>query len=384
MEKKKGSWGWRVFRIHVDKTNRKRLKEIFNDVIDGHARTKGTLLYREAWISEWQNVLKMVKEAGKRTMPNPPAVYLPLRFKMPDGTIRGNKSSPCVIDLSKCELNIPSYDVKVPLRKSVCRELIEENCIEARPDFVVQITRKGFLRLIAKRENIGRKQDMEQQRTLLICFDENTSHGLFTTLVSFDGENIKVARGPTFKPPNATFLRRVSAKLQSIAGKKTTDQILGLWLTPERARDFYRKYLSKEKRLNQEWKRRVVAWIRKTFRDAIKENRKVVILIDEVTYFTAHNGRIRRVSKLLRNLSLYEGAQFLSLRASGKFCPKCGSKGVEVAKRIFRCQKCGLEWNRDRMATFALALAYAKITKNEALRKALLRWLEEHPKALLS
>jgi hypothetical protein len=35
------------------------------------------------------------------------------------------------------------------------------------------------------------------------------------------------------------------------------------------------------------------------------------------------------------------------------------------------------------MATFALALNYAKITENEALRKALLEWLNEHPQSAL-
>jgi transposase len=59
-------------------------------------------------------------------------------------------------------------------------------------------------------------------------------------------------------------------------------------------------------------------------------------------------------------------------------------RAVEVARRIFKCPKCGLEWHRDRMATFTLALNYAKITENEALRKALLEWLNEHPRALLS
>jgi hypothetical protein len=368
--------------VHVNNNLLPRLRQLFKDIIDMRVRTKGMLVYREAWISEWQNVMKMVKEAGRRTVPNPPAVYLPVRFKMPDG-IRGNKNSPCVVDLSKCELNIPSYDVKVKLRKVPCRELIEENCIEARPDFVVQITRKGFLRLIAKRENIGRKQDMEQQRTLLICFDENTSHGLVSTLVNFDGENIKVARGPTFKPPNATFPRRVSAKLQSIVGNKTI-HYFGLWLTPERTKDLIREIGNKEKRLNKQWKKGVVAWLRKQIREAKREDREVVILIDEVVGSTMHNGLIRRVSKLLRNLANYEGAEYLSLRASGKYCPRCRVRGMEVAQRIFRCQKCGLEWNRDRMATFVLALAYAKITKNEALHKALLKWLEEHPKALLS
>jgi ribosomal protein S27AE len=93
---------------------------------------------------------------------------------------------------------------------------------------------------------------------------------------------------------------------------------------------------------------------------------------------------MRRVTKRLRNLCAYEGAEYKPLRASGKLCPRCGAMGVEVAHRVYRCPRCGLEWNRDRCATFMLALEYAKITGNEALHKALLEWLEEHPRALLS
>jgi len=103
-----------------------------------------------------------------------------------------------------------------------------------------------------------------------------------------------------------------------------------------------------------------------------------------VTAKTAQSGMLRRVSERLRNLCLYEGAEYVPLRASGRYCPRCNAMGVEVARRIFKCPKCGLQWHRDRMATFTLALNYAKLTENEALRKALLKWLEEHPRALLS
>jgi hypothetical protein len=180
--------GFRVFMVHVDRANMERLRQLFRDFADGKTRTKGALYYRDVWLEEWENVLKMREEAGKRTMPNPPTALLPARFVMPDGTVRGDKNAPCVIDLRRGELRIPSYGVSVPLRESVCRALIEENGLEPRPDFVLQVTRRGLPRIIASRENTVQKQDMGRQRTLLLCFDENTGHGLVATLIHFDCE----------------------------------------------------------------------------------------------------------------------------------------------------------------------------------------------------
>jgi len=267
----------------------------------------------------------------------------------------------------------------VPLRESVCRALIEENGLEPRPDFVLQVTRRGLPRIIASRNTV-QKQDMGRQRTLLLCFDENTGHGLVTTLIHFDCENVKVTRGPTFKPPNMAHLRSKAKEFQHIIDTKATVKLFDLHITSERARDFYGEIRSKEKRLNEEWKRSVVAWVRKQMRS----NTFTVVLIDEVTAETANNGMARRVTKVLENLCRYEGFRYFPLRASGRYCPKCGAKGVETAPRIFKCPLCGLEWHRDRCATIRLAIAYARITKNERLEEALLQWIEEHPKALLS
>jgi ribosomal protein S27AE len=230
--------------------------------------------------------------------------------------------------------------------------------------------------------------------------DENLGHGLYTTLIRFDGERAKVTRGPTFKPPSAALLRRIAAQLQSAADRGATVELcelierayeeLGggreveggeLYAAPDRLRELKRRIGARERRLNEEWRNQVCSWLRRTVRCA---DAHTVILVDEVTIETAQSGILRRVRRKLMNLCAYEGAEYMPLRASGKYCPKCGAIGVEVAHRVYRCTRCGLEWNRDRMATFTLALNYAKITENEALRKALLKWLEEHPRALLS
>ncbi|MCC6003012.1 MAG: hypothetical protein LM590_01575, partial [Thermofilum sp.] len=104
-ERGKGNWrgGFRVFKLHVDSENLPRLRQLFRDFANGCARTKGALCYREEWMAEWGNVLKMREEAGKRTVPNPPAATLLVRFVMPDGSVRGDGGAPCVIDLHKEE-----------------------------------------------------------------------------------------------------------------------------------------------------------------------------------------------------------------------------------------------------------------------------------------
>jgi hypothetical protein len=58
--------------------------------------------------------------------------------------------------------------------------------------------------------------------------------------------------------------------------------------------------------------------------------------------------------KLLRNLACYEGARFKLYRVSGKRCSNRHSRCVEVGRRKYRCPRCGVEWDRDKCATFWL------------------------------
>jgi len=54
--------------------NLEKLRQLFRDFINGCARTRGVLYYREEWLEEWGNVLRMREKAEKRTMPSPPAI----------------------------------------------------------------------------------------------------------------------------------------------------------------------------------------------------------------------------------------------------------------------------------------------------------------------
>jgi hypothetical protein len=108
--------------------------------------------------------------------------------------------------------------------------------------------------------------------------DENLGHGLYTTLIRFGGGEVKVVRGPTFKPPNAALLRRIAAQLQSAADAGATAELralierayeeLGgeLYAAPDRLHELKRGIGARERRLNEEWRNRVVSWVRSVVR----------------------------------------------------------------------------------------------------------------------
>jgi ribosomal protein S27AE len=98
----------------------------------------------------------------------------------------------------------------------------------------------------------------------------------------------------------------------------------------------------------------------------------------------------------LQNLAVYEGARVGKVSASGKVCPRCGTKGVEVAhtkrSRIYQCPKCHLRWDRDKGVHYNMLYSYfARMVKEECdddsvmaerVLAALREWLEKHPNIL--
>ncbi|MCC6002791.1 MAG: transposase [Thermofilum sp.] len=357
--------GFRVFRVHVDGGNMERLRQLFRDFVDGSARVKGALCYRDEWLEEWGNVLRMREEAGKRTMPNPPAALLPARFTMPDGTTRGDKNAPCVIDLRRRELRVPSYGVSVPLRGSLAKALVGENELEPRPDFVLQVTRRGFVRIIAQRETYSALGEGDGLR--LICIDENSSYGFVVAVFDYDGK-WRLACFRICRPPNHGYRERVISLLKSYADKPTREmhdalsQRHDLALTPERARELAEETRRKERRANNAFIAQLVGDLRKILREARERGMHVAVLIDPIDADTLRGTPLQRtllrVSRRIRNLARYEGAEFRLLRSSGKQCPICGSWGVEVAPRTCRCPSCGITWNRDRGAVARLPVVY--------------------------
>jgi hypothetical protein len=232
----------------------------------------------------------MREAAGKRTMPNPPAITLLTRFITPNGSVRGNAAAPCVIDLRRRELRIPSYGVSVPLRRSIVRALVEENNLEPRPDFVLQVTRRGFLRVIARRE--ARPELVMPLR--LICIDENSSYGFALAAWDIDAYAAKVSlrRLEKLRPPNHGYRRGVAKLLQSYAAKPSGEakqqlaeilpqEVLEA-LTTESARELAGATRAKEKRLNNAFAKRLAARVRKLVRKARRRGINVLMLVDPI------------------------------------------------------------------------------------------------------
>jgi len=380
LEEGAGEPGFRVFRVRVPSATREALAKLYRDATAGRARSKMLHYYLEEWENALREVLEARVRAGKRTPPRPPPLFLLVRFIMPDGEERGNKNAPCVIDLRKRELRIPSYGIKIPLRPSLIRALIEENGLEPRSEFVLQLTSRGKLRLVAKRT-----PPLPQLSTPLrvIAIDENSAHGFALAVIDFDDRGCRLALFEKLRPPNHGRRRQLAALLQGFADAPSEEkraqlyQLLGQELvkalTPERARELARQTRKKERRLNDAFVRRFAARVRGLVREARSRGASVIVLVDPIDSETLRGtelqGTLLRARRALENLCRYEGALFVKLRASGRQCPLCGSEGAEAWRtrrsRVYKCWRCGVMWDRDKGAAFNLVTKYFERMRKE-------------------
>ena len=406
--------GFGVYKPRVSKVNRERLKALYNDVVNyvlGVVRelkgSKYLAYYADEWREMYENAKRVREEAGKRTLPKTPPVLVPVRFVMPDGTMRGDKSAPAVIDLRKGELRIPSYGIAQKLRRSLVRALVEENSLDPRPDFVLQVTRRGFLRIVAHRR-LRAKLELPLK---VVTIDENSRYGHSLAYWYIDEAKASMAGFEKLRPANHGFRREVAALLQSFADKpseETKRQLAKILppevletLTTERARELAEKTRGKERRFNDEFVNKLVAKVRSVIREARQRGMSALILVEPINSDslkgTELQGTLLRGRKLLQNLAVYEGAKMGEVGASGKVCPRCGSRGVEVAhtkrSRIYECPKCGLRWDRDKGVHYSMLVNYFKKLRKEEcdddsvmaerILAALREWLEKHPNALM-
>jgi ribosomal protein L37AE/L43A len=354
----------------------------------------------------YENAKRVREEAGKRTLPKAPPLPLLVRFVMLDGSVRGDKSAPAVIDLRRGELRIPSYGVVQRLRRSLVRALVEENSLEPRPDFVLQVTRRGFLRIVAHRRLRARLE----LPLKVVTIDENSLYGHSLAYWHIDEAKASMAGFEKLRPANHGYRREIAALLQSYADKpseETKRQLAKILppkvlntLTTERARELAEKTREKERRLNDSFVCELVAKVRAVVREAVKKGMSALILVEPVDPSslrgTELQGTLLRGRRRLKNLAVYEGAKMGEVGASGKVCPRCGSRGVEVARtkrsRIYECPKCGLRWDRDKGVHYNMVYSYfARMVKEECdddtvmaerVLAALREWLEEHSHTL--
>jgi ribosomal protein S27AE len=325
---------------------------------------------------------------------------------MPDGATRGNRNAPAVIDLRRGELRIPSYGVAQRLRARLIRALIEENSLEPRPDFVLQVTRRGLVRVVAHRRLRARLELPLRIATI----DENSRHGHSLAHWYINETKVAMTHFEKLRPANHGFRREVAALLQSYADKPSeeTKRRLAKFLPPEalktltteRVRELAEKTREGETRLNTDFVCELVAKVRSVVREAVKKGMSALILVEPIDSDslkgTELQGTLLRGRKRLKNLAVYEGAKMGKVNASGKVCPRCGARGVEVAhtkrSRIYECPKCGLRWDKDKGVHYNMVYSYfARMVKEECdddsvlaerVLSLLREWLEKHPNIL--
>jgi ribosomal protein S27AE len=393
------SGGFRVFKIRVSNENLEKIRKLFRDFVQGKTKTKNVAYYRKQWIKEWENVLKMRNK--KRTLPNPPAALLPIRFILPSSEVRGATFAPAIIDLRKGELRIPSYGIREKLPQKLVEALTEENSLIPRPEFILQVTRRGLLRLIAHRYVPPTSITLPLR---LICIDENSYNG--EALAVWDVlPKVVLSHYEVLKPPNRGFLDRTVALFQSAAAGKAgaleevkkllreagkDESRIAALTTMEKLAEIAANTRKKEKRLNKAFAEKLTALVRKLIREARARGWSVAIVVDPIHHESLRGSKLQRTllkpRRLLKNLAYYEGALFVLLRASGKQCPICGEWGIEVAHRRYRCPRCGREWDRDKCATFWLAKKFLNnYFKEESADETYINingWLREHPHGL--
>jgi hypothetical protein len=273
---------------------------------------------------------------------------------------------------------------------------------------VLQVTRRGFVRIIARRAVYSALA----LPLRVITLDENSSYGFAVGVWDVDACATKVSLRlfERLRPPNHGYRRRVAGLLQKYAEKpsgeakeqlaETLPREVLEGLTTERARELAGAARARERRLNEAFIQRLLAEVRRLVREARQQGMGVLILVDPIDpdslRGTRLQGTLLRARRSLRNLAVYEGAMFRLTRASGRHCPRCGCKGEEVRhtkhSRIYRCPRCGLEWDRDKGALYNLAYKYfAGMVREECddytamaagVIEALRGWLEEHKHAL--
>jgi hypothetical protein len=277
----------------------------------------------------------------------------------------------------------------------LARVLEEENRLEPRPDFVVQLCSDGRLRIIAKRALEPRPLGIPLR---VIAIDENSRYGFVLAVFDFDSNGYcRLTRFEVFKPPNHGYREKVVSALKSYADKpglealEQLSELLPFTPTPDDAEKLARAALAKKKKLNNAFIESFVSEVRKLIRDASA----IVILVDPIDAESLRGTPLQetllRARRRLKNLAAYEGAHFAEIRASGRYCPFCGAEGVENGHRMFKCPRCGTVWDRDRAAVVNLVLRYLRGLYREecqdadALRlvDAMQAWLRRHPGFLL-
>ncbi|MEM0376985.1 MAG: hypothetical protein QXI90_04340 [Thermofilum sp.] len=407
--------GFRVFRVELNRRVRGELERFYRRLAARDpSLPKSAFRCLGSWEEERAVVRELREQAGKRTPPKrDPPYYLLVKITKDGKRIHGSDSVPVVIDLGRGELRIPCAGIRVHLQPSPLKALEGELRLDPKPEFIVQLTCRGRLRIVAFRSPpkwwLYREECSDFDATRLqppvrvVGVDVNSVYGITFTVFDVAEEGVRVPKSPfRLQPPNDTLylaeaavLRKIAQGLPPTPPEDATEEELQLWqwalervkrleertgtLTTERA-DRLRCQLERAARLaRKRWARKVVHELRQLVRGA---NGRAVLAIDVPDPDSLRNSRLQKtylhVTKHIKNLCRYEGALYRRVRASGRACPLCSSWAFEVGHRYYQCPRCGIVVDRDYGGAFNAGLEALPPTLADTLKG----WLKAHPKAL--
>ncbi|WP_460025375.1 zinc ribbon domain-containing protein [Infirmifilum sp. SLHALR2] len=384
-------------------------RELIEEASKTSGLPKGLLWYAV----EWCKMLAEAREKSKkRSRFTPPPI--PLLVKVVSGGIvlHGGDNAAAALNASKGELRIPSVGVAVRLRPSLIRAVLEDTQRFEDVKLTLWLTSKGRLRLVAHRAVRPAWWD-GNSKLAVIAIDVNSSHGLYMMVFAFDG-GAKLLAQRVLRSPNMTMLRLLAAimrsysklgswelavrrfrqqrdveKLQRMGRGYAVEEALRLAerlrakmnLTPEKAERIARQASRKVRKVNDDWIRSVLREMRSLVR-RLRDRGYLVVIVADVPRAESLKGSqlqrtLLRVAERLKNLALYEGAKYFEPdnNVSGRQCPVCGARGVELGKRYYRCSKCGLVYGRDWAACANAAKLFLEACDAEKQLEALRSWL---------
>ncbi|MEM0494704.1 MAG: zinc ribbon domain-containing protein [Thermofilum sp.] len=407
--------GFRVFRVELNRRVRGELAKLHQRLVQRDpSLPKNAFRYHESWENEDANMREMREQAGKRSPPKRRAAYYLLAKVVKDGKrIHGSKGASVIVDLGRSELRIPCAGIRIPLKPGLVKALEGELRLAPKPEFAVQLTCRGRLRIVAFRSPpkwwLYREEcaDFDAVRlgppVRVVGVDVNSVYGIAAVVFDLTEGGVRVPKSPfRLQPPNdalylaeASVLRKIAQGLPPEPPDNATEEELQLWqwalervkrlssrvgaLTTERA-DRLRCQLERAARLaRRRWARKLLGELRQLIRGA---NGRAVIAIDAPDPESLRNSKLQKtylhVTKHIKNLCRYEGALYRRVRASGRACPLCGRWCEEVAHRYYKCSHCSIVFDRDYGGAFNAALEALPPTLADTLKG----WLKAHPKAL--
>ena len=346
--------GYRLWSFEVKKDN----KELLREFIEEFRRKTWLYLYSqrfsidlkinkytECYVPElsrvlWNNVL--AKGNGSIKI-NP---LLRVRIVENGVIVAGGRGGPVVFDLSKREVRFQRKVIAL-MPESTTRA-IKEDIQRFKLKFIVQFTEKK-IHLIAFHDY--RRPIIDSMPFLIITIDVNSRHGFTVRGFLFRSSGVSIVARLSLRPCNHSLRWKEIRKLQhlyDVSGKYEYYKLL-------------KAIHSRIKRLNGEFKKRVVHELRKIIRCF---NVPTVIIVDVPYDWGLRNTSLQRTLlkavKAIRNMAYYENCIYIEKRASGKKCPLCGSWMREYKKtrhtRLYQCNQCNLIIDRDINTCYRLGL----------------------------